>query len=196
MGNQKLIGPEPRFAFLRTNAGRINDGMLYARTAIHGGARYASATANALFHQGVAWAHACAGQPHQSEHPLIASEKDFSQSNPAYDPEWIYWFSKEMIEAGAGRCYVKLNEPKRGLKRLSSALELCDPKWIRERAVHTSWLSEAHILDENIEEAAHYATPTAEIVAQTASARIDARVIEPSAKTAPFCSDHGCQEFQ
>lgn len=142
-------------AYNLTNTGNLKDGILFAQSAIHGVGAEASATTTALFRERLAWAYACAGQQRPSELTLAAVDRDFSRAKPEEDPEWVYWMNADEIDVMAARCFVKLNQPKRSIDRLSRVVERYDQQKAREVALYTSWLSEAHIIDRNIEEAAH-----------------------------------------
>lgn len=182
-------------AYFRTNIGKIDDGILYAQTAIHGGARGASAATVALFRERAAWALACAGQQRQAELALAAVESDFLRSKPDEDPEWVYWLNTDEIEVMAARCFIKLGQPKLAVEKLTKIISRYDQRMTREAALYTSWLSEAHILDRNIEEAAHYALLSAELTSRTSSARSDDRVVVLAENLRDFASTPAVRDF-
>ena len=168
-----------------TNTKKPREGLLAVRSALTG-AKNASATTRALFHERIAWAYANTGQVRQAHQALAKVERDFARRDPDSDPEWVYWLDEDEIDTMAARCFVELGEPRRAIERLTGVVNRYDPRHIRELALYTSWLSQAHLRSGEIEQASYYANQVAHLAARTMSSRSDERVRVPVGDFQPF----------
>lgn len=184
-----------RFGYFCTNTDRMNDGILYAQTALHGVSAKASATTRALLQERIAWAYAGAGQHSATERALSALETEFTRSNPENDPQWVSWMNSDEVEIMLAKCFVRLGQPKMAIQRLPGILKHYDHNKVRSAALYTGWLSEAHLIEGNIEEAAHHASRAAELTARTTSTRIEGRFKELSAKLRPYADNSEVHDF-
>jgi hypothetical protein len=126
---------------------------------------------------------------------LAAAETNYALRNSGDDPEWVYWLNEDEIEIMAARCLVKLKQPKEAIERLSKVIDRYDPGKTREMALYTSWLSEAHILARNIDQAVYHASRSAELAALTTSTRSDDRIRALVAKLSPFAQSAAVKDF-
>lgn len=182
-------------AYHLTNNKNNNDGILLAQSALYGVGDNAAPCVTTLLRERVAWAQACAGHCRQAELMLAQVETGYSEFSAAKDPDWVYWLNEDEIDVMAARCFVQLHQPQRAIELLSNVLKRYDPGMLREVALYTSWLSEAHILAQNIEEATHYATRTAELAMLTNSARSDERLRLLVTKLKSFASVPAVKNF-
>jgi len=173
-------------AYQTSNTGNPLDGVLLAQTASRGAEHAATATAQALFHERVAWAQAKAGNRRSTEQALAQVEQNFDRRRPDDDPEWIYWLNEDEIAVMAARCYVELGQGSRAIPLLTDVLDHYDEQRTREAALYTSWLAEAHIQTGDIDRAAELATKTATLTAHTTSTRSDERLNLLRAKLGPY----------
>ncbi|MDQ3762065.1 MAG: hypothetical protein M3460_10315 [Actinomycetota bacterium] len=89
------------------------EAVLLAGSAATGARGHASATACALLHERVAWAHARTGEIRHAQRALSAVDTEYDRRRPADDPPWVYWLNEDEIAVMAGRCYVELGQPDR-----------------------------------------------------------------------------------
>jgi len=145
-------------SYLYSNVGRRDDAVLLAHTAYEGTKGRASATAAALLHERIAWAHARAGHLPQTQQALDAAECLFSRRSPADDPGWVYWLNDEEMQIMAGRCYTELRRPSRAEPLLRAALAHYSDDLAREASLYASWLADSYVQVGEIEEAAAQAS--------------------------------------
>lgn len=151
-------------AYQLSNVGNRADGLLFAQTALAGAEQAATPTSRTMFRERVAWAHARAGHRRLTEQSLFAVEADYDRRRSGDDdPDWAYWLDEDEIAVMAARCYVELHDPARAIALLSDVLGHYDQNRVREVALYTSWLADAHVQAGNIEQAAELATHTATI---------------------------------
>ncbi|HKR50320.1 MAG TPA: hypothetical protein VJT72_12205 [Pseudonocardiaceae bacterium] len=182
-------------AYQVANLDNPHEAVLLARSATVGIRGHASATTRALLGERVAWAHARAGETRHAERTLAAVETEYGRRRPADDPEWVYWLTEDEITVMAGRCYVELGQPDRGIPLLTGVLERYDERQARESALYTSWLTEAHVQAGNIEHAAALAQRTLELSASTSSSRGDDRVTLLAQRLSPYRAVDAAREF-
>jgi transcriptional regulator with XRE-family HTH domain len=175
-GDRPLAGQlASTLAYHLTNTGRASDAVLLAQSAVAGSGAASTATTKALFLERLAWAHAKAGDDHQTERILSAVEDSYADRNPEDDPPWTYWLTPDEVDVMAGRCYVELRRPERARPLLERALSSYGEDRPRETALYTSWLAEAHLQAGGVDEAAHLACDVLALTARTASVRPDDR---------------------
>jgi hypothetical protein len=90
-----------------------------------------------------------------------------------------------------GRCWSALGDPARAIPALTDALKRYDDAHARDKALYLTWLADAHIDDDDIDQAAAVARRAVTLAADIASVRprqrIDALIgrLEPHHHTTP-----------
>ena len=163
-------------AYQVANIGDPRDAVLLASSACNGGAPYATPTTRALLLERVAWANARLGDTSAMERALGEVETAFADSDPSEDPPWVYWLNQNEIDVMAGRCFTQLKRPRQAITLLSTAISQYDDTHARELALYLSWLAEAHVYAEQIEEAATYALRALRLSAGVTSERGTSRM--------------------
>jgi transcriptional regulator with XRE-family HTH domain len=158
-------------SYLYANKGSPHEAVLLAHTAYAGAKHRASATTKALLQERVAWAHARAGEPRQTERALGTVDQLYERREPACDPAWVYWLDRREIEVMAGRCYTELRQPARAEPLLRRALDSYDADHVRETALYSSWLAETYVQAGDVDEAARQASRSLTSAAQVNSSR-------------------------
>lgn len=182
-------------AYQVANVGNPHEAVLLAQSA-DTGSRQAAPTVRALFKERLAWAYAKAGERRATERTLAAVETTYEQRKPGDEPEWVYWLNEDEIDVMAGRCYVELGQAGRAVPLLSGVLEHYDERHTRELALYTSWLAEAHVQLDAVDEAAVAATRTLELTSQITSARSDDRVSLLRRKLQPYKAVPAVADFE
>ncbi len=114
----------------------------------------ATPSVRALLHARTAWAHALADEPEHAAEQIHRAEDAYGRrANTDPDPPWSYWLTPEEMEIILGRLDTHLSRPHQGQRRLRSALQHCDPRRIRETALYTIWLAQAHLQADETDQA-------------------------------------------
>lgn len=175
-------------AYQVANIGNPHEAVLLARSAQSGAGAHAGATTRALLGERVAWAHARAGETRHTERALALVDSEYDQRRPADDPSWVYWLDPDEVTVMAGRCYVELGQPDRGIPLLTGVLDRYDERQARESALYTSWLAEAHLQAGDVDHAAHLAGRTLDLSSSTSSSRGDDRVALLRSRLDPYAT--------
>jgi tetratricopeptide (TPR) repeat protein len=143
----------------------------------------------ALLRERAAWAHAVAGDAPAAEASLELAREALSGSRQP-GPDWASWVDQTELQITTGRCWSALGHPARAIPALTEALGRYDDTHARDKALYLTWLADAHIDDEDIDQAAAIARRAVALAADIASVRPRQRVndligrLEPH-RTAP-----------
>ncbi|MBO2454855.1 twin-arginine translocation signal domain-containing protein [Actinomadura barringtoniae] len=135
----------------------------------------------ALLHERAAWAHAVAGPTHSDE-----VEKALGQAADALaedrlegpDPDWARWVDEIELQIMTGRCWAVLRRPVRAIPALRWALARYDDTHARDKALYSTWLADAHIDAQEIEQGAHALGQAIDLGSDVASPRPGERIAE------------------
>jgi tetratricopeptide (TPR) repeat protein len=163
-------------SYLYSNIGHIGEAVLLARTAYAGARDRASATTQALLQERIAWAHARAGDPRQTQTALDEAALAFDRRNATDDPPWVYWLNQDEIHVMAGRCYTELRQPQRAEPLLRSALDRYSKDLVRETVLYSTWLAESYVQSRDLDQAAAHATRALTLSARVNSSRARQRI--------------------
>jgi transcriptional regulator with XRE-family HTH domain len=105
------------------NTGDPRVAVLLATTAYQGARASATATTNALLLERVAWAYARLGDIQKTKRVLAQVDDVFATSQPADDPAFTYWLTRQEVDVMAGRCLTELHQPDTPIPLLSQAIE-------------------------------------------------------------------------
>lgn len=128
--------------------GSPRDAVLLTRSALArlNGQHSATPSVRALLHARAAWARAAAGEPVRAAQEIQRAQDEYGRrSNTDADPVWIYWLTPAEMDIIVGRLDAALGRPQRAQQRLGAALRNCDPRRVRETALYTTWLAQAHL---------------------------------------------------
>jgi len=144
----------------------------------------------------VAWANARFGDAKATEAALGKVDEAFAESNPANDPAWVYWLNREEIDVMAGRCLTQHRRPERAIELLTQAVNRYDDTHARELVLYLTWLAEAHIYADNIEEAAANVTRALRLSAGVTSVRSSERIRLVRGLLVPYHGNSAVDEFE
>ncbi|MFI8438934.1 transcriptional regulator [Streptomyces sp. NPDC079020] len=159
------------------NNGRAAEGLLMARSALAGGEGSASPLEHTLLLDKVAWTAAMAGDAREAERAVGRSTASHDQvDDDAERPDWLYWCSRDESDVMAGRVFTETHRPLRAVPLLTAALERYDTTHVREVALYSSWLAQAYVDANEIDEAAAVAARVYDLAAASDSPRAARRL--------------------
>ncbi|MGI5212888.1 helix-turn-helix domain-containing protein [Plantactinospora sp. CA-290183] len=130
----------------------------------------------ALVHMRRAWIHAVNGQPDDAERHLGIGVTCLTEQDERPDPDWVYWVDQEEAEIMTGRCWTVLRRPLRAIPVLESVLGRYDDTHARDKALYLTWLADAYLDANEIEQGCATATRAARLSADVASVRPRQRI--------------------
>ncbi|MEU7929577.1 helix-turn-helix transcriptional regulator [Micromonospora sp. NPDC049107] len=140
-----------------------------------------------LLHLRAAWASAVAGDAPAADRHLGTGTTLLAEHDNRPEPDWVYWVDGTEGEIMTGRCQTVLHRPLRAIPVLERALAtFCDTQ-ARDKALYLSWLADAYLDANEIEQACQTATSAVRLASGVGSVRpqqrIDAflRRVEPHA---------------
>ncbi|GLH94882.1 helix-turn-helix domain-containing protein [Phytohabitans aurantiacus] len=160
-------------------------GVDLATSAVETAGDTATPGVRALLHCRRAWAHAVAGDAGSTETQLALGATALTEHDDRPDPDWVYWVDRSEIEIMTGRCWTVLHRPMRAIKTLEQVLDTYDDTHARDKSLYMSWLADA-ILDGNeIEQACNVASRAIDLAAGVGSTRPYRRIGEVVDRTEP-----------
>jgi hypothetical protein len=178
------------------NTGDPRQAVLMAASAHHGAGPAAPATVRALLLERVAWAHARAGERAGTDRALGRVDEAYADRRPADDPAWVYWVNPEEISVMAGRCWTELHRPLRAVPVLEVATAGYGEDRARESALYLTWLAEAYLQGNEIEQGARVALRALELARRTHSARATERIDQLRAILVSYRSSADVDAFE
>jgi hypothetical protein len=165
-------------AYMHTSAGSVRDGRLLAAAAIRDAAGRVPPLAAALLHERLAYASAHAGDAAATARALGPVDDLIETGHAARQdqPGWTYWLDHDEADVMAARCATRLGRAATAVPLIRAALGRYSSGHRREMALYWSFLSEAHLRAGQRPEAADAITVAAGYAADTASARVTARI--------------------
>ena len=152
----------------------------------HRGAADAPATVRALLLERVAWAHAKAGEAASADRALGRVDEAYADRSPPDDPVWVYWLTPDEVAVMAGRCWTELHRPLRAVPVLETATARYGEDTARESALYLTWLAEAYVQANEVEQGAQVALRALDLACRTHSARASERVDQLRTVLAPY----------
>ncbi|MFJ1954536.1 helix-turn-helix transcriptional regulator [Streptomyces microflavus] len=154
------------------NNGRAAEGLLMARSALAGCERSASPLERTLLLDKVAWTAAMAGDAREAERAVGRSTASHDQvADDDVRPDWLYWCSRDESDVMAGRVFTETHRPLRAVPLLTAALQRYDTTHVREVALYSSWLAQAYVDANEIDEAVAVAARVYDLAAASDSPR-------------------------
>ncbi|MGI5521027.1 helix-turn-helix domain-containing protein [Micromonospora sp. CA-259024] len=106
-----------------------------------------------LLHLRAAWAFAAAGDAPAADRHLGIGTTLLNERDDRPEPDWVYWVDSTEGEIMTGRCWAVLHRPLRAIPVLERALAtFCDTQ-ARDKALYLSWLADAYLDANEIEQA-------------------------------------------
>jgi hypothetical protein len=69
------------------------------------------------------------------------------------EPDWVYWVDQAEAEIMTGRCWTVLHRPVRAISVLETVLAAYDDTHARDKALYLSWLADAYLDANEVEQA-------------------------------------------
>lgn len=156
------------------NSDQAAEGLLMARSALTGSEANASPLEKTLMLDKVAWTAAMSGDAREAERAVGQSAEAHDQSEQTGGepvPDWLYWCSRDESDVMAGRVFTETHRPLRAVPLLTAALGRYDTTHVREVALYSSWLAQAYVDANEIDEAAGVAARVYDLAAASDSPR-------------------------
>src|SRR5690606_24880993 len=153
----------------RLAAGAPDEALALARAGYAGARADGTPLLQALLLQRIALAHARLGERRAAEVALADAERAADRSEPASEPEWLYWLDQSELTAMAGRCLAVLGRPLRAAGLLSQRPRT----WVgpRTATLYAAWLARSLLTLGEVERAGHLATRMLRLAVTAAPAR-------------------------
>jgi hypothetical protein len=142
-------------------------------------------TVRALLYERAAWAHAVAGGSAAADRALHHAREALAEVHAMSGPDWAGWVDQTELEIMSGRCWSALGDHARAVPALSGALARYDDTHARDKALYLTWLADAHIDADGIEQAASITRQAVALCADVASIRPRERVSETLVRLKP-----------
>ncbi|WP_198287111.1 helix-turn-helix transcriptional regulator [Frankia sp. QA3] len=137
----------------------------------------APSTVRALLRTRLAWAHANVGNAREVERALTAAEAALAEDDERPQPDWAAWVDHNEVSIMTGRCWAELRRPLRAVPVLERVLGSFDEAHARDKSLYLSWLADAYLTADEIEQAASVAGRVLDLSAGVASARPRQRIM-------------------
>ncbi|MFY1689266.1 helix-turn-helix domain-containing protein [Plantactinospora sp. WMMB782] len=145
----------------------------------------ATPSVRALLHMRRAWIHAVHGQPEDAERHLDIGVTCLTDQDDRPEPDWVYWVDQQEAEIMTGRCWTVLRRPLRAIPVLESVLRRYDDTHARDKALYLSWLADAYLDVNEIEQCCVTAEKAVRLSSGVASVRPKQRIEALLTRLAP-----------
>jgi tetratricopeptide (TPR) repeat protein len=135
------------------------------------------------------------GNRYETERALDRLSRAAAQPRTERDPAWTYFIDDSQIAAYRGVCYVRLTQGREAELALLQALEGLPPSFVRDRCLYLTYLSAAHILQQQPEAAARTATEAFLLAERTQSPRSIDRLTTIGRSLAPWQNLSEVEQF-
>ncbi|MEW2382312.1 helix-turn-helix transcriptional regulator [Micromonospora sp. NPDC047707] len=130
----------------------------------------------ALLHLRAAWAYAVAGDASAADRHLGAGTTCLAEHDDRPEPDWVYWVDRTEGEIMTGRCWTVLRRPVRAIPVLEAALAGFDDTHARDKALYLSWLADAYLDANEVEQSCATAAAAVRLAGGVGSVRPGQRV--------------------
>lgn len=135
------------------------------------------AAVGALLYGRLAWAHAKAGNAVDTERALEQAQSALSDgASGEQQPDWAAWVDSQELQIMSGRCWTELRRPLRAVPALETALAGFDDSHARDKALYMSWLANAYLDAQEVEQSVAVINRAADLAAGVASIRPQQRI--------------------
>ncbi|MFJ6196931.1 helix-turn-helix domain-containing protein [Micromonospora sp. NPDC092111] len=192
-GDQALTGNAFAFlAYQQTVGGRAVD----TATAACAAADNATPGVRALLHLRTAWAYAVAGDATAADRHLAHGTTCLTEHDDRPEPDWVYWVDHAEGEIMAGRCWTVLRRPVRAIPMLERAMARFDDTHARDKALYLSWLADAYLDANEVEQACATATTAVRLSGGVGSIRPGQRLAALLNRLEPYSTLPGVVELR
>ncbi len=98
-------------------------------------------------------AYACAGQMYQTQRALSSAQAALDQTGEEPSPDWAAWVDATELQIMTGRCWTVMRRPLRAVPELEVGLARYKDSHARDKALYMTWLVEAYLDTNEIEQA-------------------------------------------
>ncbi|NBE85092.1 helix-turn-helix domain-containing protein [Micromonospora rubida] len=140
----------------------------------------------ALLHLRTAWAYAVAGDAGATDRHLGIGTTCLTGHDDRPDPDWVYWVDHTEGEIMTGRCWSVLHRPVRAIPVLDRALAGFDDTCVRDKALYLSWLADAYLDANEVEQACSTAALAVRLAGDIGSIRPGQRLDAVVARLDPY----------
>ncbi|MGH3833279.1 MAG: hypothetical protein ACRDRS_23060, partial [Pseudonocardiaceae bacterium] len=147
-------------SFAAVQAGIRGDGVAeeaFSRTALAGGRGALTPAVEGAAHARLGEGRARLGDLPGALASFDTAERLLTSSDPAAEPDWIYWFKIGDLHGVIGRSYMLANEPGTAVEHLNQAVDGTGEEFPRDRAVWLGHTATAQVLNGDLEEGQHTA---------------------------------------
>ncbi|WP_020673871.1 hypothetical protein [Amycolatopsis nigrescens] len=169
--------------------GHFEDAVHLARAAVHHGETGgATPTTMALFYAMKARALASQGNEKEATRALLAAESWLGASNPADDPDWVWYFDSAELHAEFAHCFRDLGNA--GLANQHAMTSIAESKdvFVRSLSFCNSVLATSHLLANDIDQAVEVACSVVDTAVTLNSYRVISYLNEFRGRLAPYDS--------
>ncbi|WP_216210574.1 hypothetical protein [Amycolatopsis aidingensis] len=144
-----------------------------ARAAVHhGSAGQATPTVMAMFHAMEARAVASQGNEAETTAALTAAEGWLGKSQPANDPDWIWFFDPAELHAEFAHCFRDLGNASLANQHAASSIAESKDVFVRSLSFCRSVLATSHLLADDLDSALAIASDVVDTAAHLKSYRV------------------------
>lgn len=169
-GDTALAGNALAFLAYQTVSGDRQTGIEIAARSVAEAGPDAPPGVRALLNERLAWAHAVAGHPAETERGLAAAEDALAEVDDA-QPDWVTWVDHNELQIMTGRCWTELRRPLRAVPVLKAAIAQYDDAHARDKSLYLTWLAASYLHAGEVEEAAKVTGRALNLSAGVASVR-------------------------
>ncbi|MEJ3750597.1 helix-turn-helix transcriptional regulator [Actinomycetes bacterium KLBMP 9797] len=171
-GDQALAANALIFkAYQSLTAGDVSAGVEAATAAVDTAGDSVTPGVRALLHLRRAWAHAIAGQAWDAETHLGLGATAITGYDDRAEPDWVYWVDQTEVDIMTGRCWAVLHRPLRAILTLEQVLARYDDTHARDKGLYMSWLADAYLDANEVEQGCDVARRAIQLVAGVGSIR-------------------------
>jgi hypothetical protein len=142
-------------SFASLQAGFRGDGVAaeaFARTAIAGKRGRLTPAVESAAHARLGMARARLGDLPGAAAAFDAAETLLAASDPAAEPDWIYWFTPADLHGVVGKAYLMAGRPATAVGHLDTAVSETDATFVRDQAFWLNIAAEAQIRNGQVDE--------------------------------------------
>jgi tetratricopeptide (TPR) repeat protein len=138
--------------------------------------KHATPTVRALLLERMAWTHAVAGQPNETERALAAAAEVVQLTSDRPEPDWVFWVNEDEINIMTGRCWTQLRRPLRAVPVLEDTLSRFDDTHARDKAIYLTSLAHAYLDAGEVEQSASTTRQAIDLASGVSSVRPAERI--------------------
>ncbi|WP_026269788.1 helix-turn-helix domain-containing protein [Salinispora arenicola] len=184
--NQPLTGNALAFlAYQQLNLGKP---ATATATASCDAASTATPRVRALLNLRTGWAYAIAGDAALTQRHMDQGTTCLAEHDDRPEPDWVWWVDRAEGDIMAGRCWTVLNRPLRAIPVLERALAGFDDTYARDKSLYLSWLADAYLDANEVEQACATASVVVRLAAGVGSIRPGQRLNDILGRLGPHAA--------